>query len=90
MQPTELKNVGEFPILWTLLTSDVKRLEDGTFRLVLPSGEPLSLPPPDFGSSSPGEGEVGHLRPQQVCRFTVQCSPGEYVPEIIWQLLRDS
>ena len=75
MQLAELKNVGDSPLTWTLVTSGVKRIEDGTFRLVLPSGAPLTLPPTDIGP--PGVGELGYLAPQESFKFSVQCSPGE-------------
>ena len=83
LQPAELKNEGDSPIRWTLMTSGVKRLEDGTFRVVLPSGDPLSLPPPDFSSPGPEEGEAGYLRPQESFRFSVQCCPGEQTGRLV-------
>ena len=68
-------NVGDFPLTWTLMTSGISRVEDGTFRLVLPTGSPLPLPPVNIGP--PGEGEVGYLAPQESCKFSVHCSPSE-------------
>ena len=76
-QSAELKNVGESPLTWRLQTSGVKRVEDETFRLVSASGAPLTLPPADI--SPPGVGELGYLAPQESCRFSVQCRPGEYI-----------
>ena len=67
----ELKNVGDSPLTWSLDTAGTKRLEDGTFCLVLPSGDPLPLPP-----AQPSEGEVGYLDPEESFKFSVQCSPG--------------
>ena len=85
-QTAELKNVGDSPLTWSLVTAGISRLDDGTFRLVLPSGVPLPLPPVNIGPPEnirpPGEGEVGYLAPQESCTFSVQCSPGEGTPAI--------
>ena len=73
LQVVEIKNVGNSPLTWTLVTSGIKRVEDGTFQFVMPSGYPL---PPE-NSGPPSEGEVGYLAPQETCKISVQCSPGE-------------
>lgn len=82
VQSTELKNVGNSPLKWTLLTSGIKRIEDKTFGFILPSGASLLLPPDDSVSSGSGVGEVGYLAPQESFKFTVQCSPSKYAPVI--------
>lgn len=77
-----MQNIGKEPLTWALGSfesptgndDDNKRMEDGTFQLLLPSKEPFH--PPTFSSKAPSPGQMGCLLPGEKFTFMVQFCPG--------------